>query len=144
MGAGQLRLTGLTREESLRLLGSVSLARIVFTQHAMPAIRPVNHALDGGDIIIRSHSGAAVVTADIGPGAGGNGTGHGQHRRAEHDDLGHRPDDVARDHEPAGQEAEVRVNRAAHPLERRAAVRAPQVQPPVRISNDKHRQRGQD
>lgn len=29
----------------------------------MPAIRVVNHMLDGGDIIIRSHSGAAAVSA---------------------------------------------------------------------------------
>jgi hypothetical protein len=62
MSAGQRRLTELDRGHSLRLLGSVSLGRIVFTQHAMPAIRPVNHVLDGGDIIIRSHSGAAIVS----------------------------------------------------------------------------------
>jgi nitroimidazol reductase NimA-like FMN-containing flavoprotein (pyridoxamine 5'-phosphate oxidase superfamily) len=62
MSTGPRRLTELTREQSLRLLGSVSLGRIVFTEHAMPAIRPVNHLLDGGDIIIRSHSGAAVVS----------------------------------------------------------------------------------
>jgi len=41
----------------------VSLGRIVFTRRAMPAIRVVNHMLDGGDIIIRSHSGAAAVSA---------------------------------------------------------------------------------
>ena len=54
---GQRRLTGLTREQSLWLLGSVSLGRIVFAQDAMPAIRLVNHMLDGTGIIIRSHSG---------------------------------------------------------------------------------------
>jgi nitroimidazol reductase NimA-like FMN-containing flavoprotein (pyridoxamine 5'-phosphate oxidase superfamily) len=69
MSAGQRRLTQLTRDQSLRLLGSVSLGRIVFTQHAMPAIRPVNHLLDGGDVIIRSHTEAAVVSAaDAAPG----------------------------------------------------------------------------
>lgn len=63
MSVGQQRLTELTRGESLRLLGSVPLGRIVFTLHAMPAIRLVNHLLDGEDIVIRTHSGAAVVSA---------------------------------------------------------------------------------
>ena len=63
MSVGQRLLTELTRAESLRLLGSVPLGRIVFTLHAMPAIRLVNHLLDGEDIVIRSHSGAAVVSA---------------------------------------------------------------------------------
>lgn len=36
---------------------------MVFTQHALPAIRVVNHLVDGEDVIIRSHAGAAVVTA---------------------------------------------------------------------------------
>ena len=49
MSVGQQRLTELTRGESLRLLGSVPLGRIVFTLHAMPAIRLVNHLLDGED-----------------------------------------------------------------------------------------------
>jgi len=63
MSNGQRRLTELTREESLRLLGSVSLGRVVFTHRALPAIRPVNHLVDEGDIIIRSHAGAAVISA---------------------------------------------------------------------------------
>lgn len=63
MSTGQRRLTELTREQALRLLGSVPLGRIAFTQHALPAIRLVNHLLDRGDIIIRSHSGTAIVSA---------------------------------------------------------------------------------
>jgi hypothetical protein len=59
---GQRRLTEMTCAESLRLLGSVSLGRIVFTQRALPVIRPVNHVIDGGDIIIRTHSRAAVLS----------------------------------------------------------------------------------
>jgi hypothetical protein len=47
--------------EALRLLGSVSLGRIVFTQHALPTVRPVNHVLDGGDIVIRTHEAAALT-----------------------------------------------------------------------------------
>ncbi|MGW0758423.1 pyridoxamine 5'-phosphate oxidase family protein [Streptomyces sp. NPDC002814] len=48
--------------EALRLLGSVSLGRIVFTQHALPTIRPVNHILIDGDIVIRTHEGAALTS----------------------------------------------------------------------------------
>jgi nitroimidazol reductase NimA-like FMN-containing flavoprotein (pyridoxamine 5'-phosphate oxidase superfamily) len=51
----------LTRAESWQLLGSVSLGRVVFTQHAMPAIRPVNHLVDDETIIVRSHLGSAIV-----------------------------------------------------------------------------------
>ncbi|GLW15474.1 MULTISPECIES: pyridoxamine 5'-phosphate oxidase family protein [Streptomyces] len=53
--------TELDRAESLRLLGSVSLGRIVFTQDALPAIRPVNHLLHHGEVIIRTHEGAALA-----------------------------------------------------------------------------------
>ncbi len=51
----------LTGEESWQLLSSVSLGRIVFTLHAMPAIRPVNHLVDDQTIIIRSHLGSAIA-----------------------------------------------------------------------------------
>ena len=58
----------LTVAESWRLIGSVSLGRIVFTQHAMPAIRPVNHLVDDETVIIRSHLGAAIVGRAAGDG----------------------------------------------------------------------------
>lgn len=51
----------LTRSESWRLLAGVSLGRIVFSRHAMPAVRPVNHVVDGERIVIRSHLGAEIV-----------------------------------------------------------------------------------
>ena len=70
MTAGQRQLTELDRAEALRLLGSVSLGRIVFTHRAMPAVRPVNHILDSTGIVIRSHSGAAIISeADTARGA---------------------------------------------------------------------------
>jgi nitroimidazol reductase NimA-like FMN-containing flavoprotein (pyridoxamine 5'-phosphate oxidase superfamily) len=58
----------LAREEALRLLGTVPLGRVVFTDRALPAIRPVNHIVDGRDIIFRTSSSAAITTAvdDIG------------------------------------------------------------------------------
>ena len=51
----------LTESECLRLLASVSIGRVVFTHRAMPAIRPVNHVVDGRTIIIRTHLGAAIA-----------------------------------------------------------------------------------
>ena len=44
---GTRRLQALPREESLRLLRSVSVGRLVFTHLALPAIRPVNHVVEG-------------------------------------------------------------------------------------------------
>ncbi|MFJ3175330.1 pyridoxamine 5'-phosphate oxidase family protein [Streptomyces roseus] len=51
----------LDRDEALRLLATVSLGRIVFTRHALPAVRPVNHLVDGEDVIIRVHGGGALA-----------------------------------------------------------------------------------
>jgi hypothetical protein len=62
------RLEALPRAESLRLLGSVSLGRVVFTQFALPAIRPVNHIVEGDTIIIRTHLGTAINSAVDGTG----------------------------------------------------------------------------
>ena len=59
----------LTAAESWRLLAGVSLGRIVFTWHAMPAIRPVNHLVDDETVIIRSHLGATIVGRAAGDGA---------------------------------------------------------------------------
>src|SRR5258708_36398974 len=46
----------------MRLLGSVSLGRIVFTARALPAIRPVCHLVDGDYVIIRTDSSAAITS----------------------------------------------------------------------------------
>lgn len=53
----------LPRAEALARLGSTSLGRLVFSYQALPDIRPVNHLLDDGQVIIRSHVGAAAVSA---------------------------------------------------------------------------------
>lgn len=52
----------LDRAEALELLATVSLGRIVFTRHALPAVRPVNHLVDGEDIVIRVHGGGALAS----------------------------------------------------------------------------------
>lgn len=54
------RLVKLTSRESLRLLGSVPLGRVVFTIGALPAIRPVNHLLVDDDIMIMTHLGSGL------------------------------------------------------------------------------------
>ncbi|WP_412078715.1 pyridoxamine 5'-phosphate oxidase family protein [Streptomyces xanthophaeus] len=60
--AASRRMQELDRAEALRLLGTVSLGRIVFTQQALPAVRPVNHLVDGEDVIIRIHDGGALAS----------------------------------------------------------------------------------
>ena len=60
---GTRKLEALPREESLRLLGSVSVGRLVFTHLALPAIRPVNHVVDGDQVVIRAYVGTAIDTA---------------------------------------------------------------------------------
>lgn len=55
----------LTEGECWRLLASVSIGRVVFTQRAMPAIRPVNHLIDGRKIIFRTHNGAAITSRTL-------------------------------------------------------------------------------
>ncbi|WP_406187782.1 pyridoxamine 5'-phosphate oxidase family protein [Streptomyces sp. NBC_01006] len=52
----------LDRSEALRLVATVSLGRIVFTQHALPAVRPVNHLVEGEDIIVRIHDDGALAS----------------------------------------------------------------------------------
>ncbi len=46
--------------EAIRLLASVEFGRVVFTVNALPAIRPVNHLLDEGRIIIRTRLTSAI------------------------------------------------------------------------------------
>ncbi|MEU7058001.1 pyridoxamine 5'-phosphate oxidase family protein [Streptomyces sp. NPDC046197] len=52
----------LGREEALKLLASVPLGRVGFTQQALPAIRPVNHLVLDGAVVLRTHTGSALLT----------------------------------------------------------------------------------
>lgn len=57
--------------EALRLLASVDHGRVVFNDKALPAVRLVNHVVDGGRIIVRTRLGATVSSAvRAGDGAG--------------------------------------------------------------------------
>jgi hypothetical protein len=58
----------LPREEALRLLGTVPVGRVVFTHRALPAIRPVNHIVDGYQVIFRTSASAEITTAVDGTG----------------------------------------------------------------------------
>lgn len=59
------RTVELDPDEALLLLSSVPLGRIVFPidfpQSVLPAVRPVNHILDDGDIIVCASNGAALT-----------------------------------------------------------------------------------
>ena len=61
--ASTRRLKALPREESLQLLRSVSVGRLVFTHLALPAIRPVNHVVDGDQVVIRAYVGTTIDVA---------------------------------------------------------------------------------
>lgn len=56
-------LQPLTRSKSLDLLASVGHGRLVFTHQALPAIRPVNHLVEGESVIMRATAGAAITSS---------------------------------------------------------------------------------
>jgi nitroimidazol reductase NimA-like FMN-containing flavoprotein (pyridoxamine 5'-phosphate oxidase superfamily) len=56
-------LSTISPDHCLALLGSVPFGRVVFTHRALPAIRPVNHIVDNGNIIIRSSLGSGITSA---------------------------------------------------------------------------------
>jgi len=53
----------LGRDRCLELLASVPVGRVVFSLRALPAIRPVNHLVDGDTVVIRSNLGNALVAS---------------------------------------------------------------------------------
>ena len=53
----------LSDAEAIRLLATAEYGRVVFTLGALPAIRPVNHFLDDGRIIIRTRLTSAISAA---------------------------------------------------------------------------------
>ncbi|MFB4280440.1 pyridoxamine 5'-phosphate oxidase family protein [Nonomuraea sp. MTCD27] len=57
-------LMELSEAESLRRLAGVALGRVVFTRHALPAVRPVNHLVLDGRIVIRSSPGT-ILSSEI-------------------------------------------------------------------------------
>ncbi|WP_344245741.1 pyridoxamine 5'-phosphate oxidase family protein [Actinocorallia libanotica] len=53
----------LDQRECLRLLASVPVGRVAFTERALPAIQPVNFVLDGTDVILRTNVGSKLGLA---------------------------------------------------------------------------------
>ncbi|AYF77718.1 pyridoxamine 5'-phosphate oxidase family protein [Nocardia yunnanensis] len=56
-------MVNLSRTESLRLLASRPFGRVVFTRDALPAIRPVNHLVDGELVVVRTRLSSRLTTA---------------------------------------------------------------------------------
>ena len=63
MSISPRKLSVVAHSEALSLLARVPLGRIVFTENAMPAVKPACHLVESGVIIARSHDGAAVLAA---------------------------------------------------------------------------------
>ncbi|MGW3974702.1 pyridoxamine 5'-phosphate oxidase family protein [Streptomyces ardesiacus] len=64
--ASNVTIVQLLPGEALALLASVKLGRVAFSHQALPAIRLVNHVVDEyGDIIVRTHSGAALLNTAL-------------------------------------------------------------------------------
>ena len=59
--AGGLEILG--DDECLALLQTTPVGRIVFTHQALPAVQPVNYAMDGRDVIIRTSPGSKLAAA---------------------------------------------------------------------------------
>jgi uncharacterized protein len=51
----------LDRGESLRLLASVPIGRLIFTVNALPAVRPMNFVLSGGLVLLRTAADSTVA-----------------------------------------------------------------------------------
>jgi uncharacterized protein len=62
-GPGNCLVETLSDAECLRLVASVPVGRIVYTRRAMPAVEPVNFALEQGHIVIRTHPGGKLAAA---------------------------------------------------------------------------------
>jgi nitroimidazol reductase NimA-like FMN-containing flavoprotein (pyridoxamine 5'-phosphate oxidase superfamily) len=60
------RIQSLSSEECLQLLSTGRVGRIAVTRDALPVILPVNYAVDGGSILIRTTDGAILRAARAG------------------------------------------------------------------------------
>jgi len=58
---GYGEFTRLDRCESLRLLASAPVGRLIFTVHALPTVRPMNHMLVDRLILLRTAAGSTVA-----------------------------------------------------------------------------------
>lgn len=63
LAAHPLDLELLDREQCLELLSKVSVGRLVFTEHALPAVHPVDFRWWRGDVVIRISDPAMLAAA---------------------------------------------------------------------------------
>jgi len=63
MQLDQSGLEILDEDECRALLSRAEIGRIVFTHHALPAVQPVNFAVTGGDIVIRTSRASRLAKA---------------------------------------------------------------------------------
>lgn len=66
MSAEPRRMDQLPRGEALELLGTVPFGRVAFMRRGQPAVRVVNHLVDGGAIIIRTSGWSDLASAASG------------------------------------------------------------------------------
>ncbi len=57
-----MNLETLSRDESLALLASAPVGRVVFTIRALPAIQPVNFIYDDGHVVFRTGPGTKLAS----------------------------------------------------------------------------------
>ena len=60
------RMQPLTSGESLALLASTPVGRVVFTERALPAVLPVTFVVDGDTIVVRTARGSRLARAAVG------------------------------------------------------------------------------
>lgn len=53
----------ISREQSLALVASVPIGRVVYTDQALPAVIPMNFVLDGDEVVIHTESGSTLAVA---------------------------------------------------------------------------------
>jgi hypothetical protein len=58
----QGQLPDVPEDEAIQLLASVPMGRLVFTMGGLPAVRPANHVVDDGAVVIRTHAGSSSLT----------------------------------------------------------------------------------
>ena len=58
------RLESLDQRECQSLLATHSVGRVAFTEHALPAIRPVNYTLQGTHIVLRTRADGLAARLD--------------------------------------------------------------------------------
>jgi nitroimidazol reductase NimA-like FMN-containing flavoprotein (pyridoxamine 5'-phosphate oxidase superfamily) len=56
-------LEPLDRDEAIALLGARGVCRVVFTVDALPAVLPVNYAVDAADIVLSTSIGSRLAAA---------------------------------------------------------------------------------